>query len=170
MIWLLHHIDALLIAPFRWPDDPMLGFWLGLIVLLVITLGIGEISRRLAHRLTGKIEGSARRELVKYHELTMSALRSGNGDAYRAVNRLATSSLDRTWGLGMTKTLAMLWPAFLAAAWLHARFDGVVVSEIPLVHVEISALFAFGIAFVALWLLMAHIRARKIDEPEETPS
>lgn len=160
----IHWLDTLLITPFRWSDDPMVGLWLGLLSLVVISTLVGEASRALSKKLNHEVERRAEQELGRYHGLTLRALHEGDRPAYNAVNRLATDALSRTLGLGMTKTLAILWPACLAMAWIHARFHGIVLAEVQTLHLEVGAVGAFALCFVALRLMIAHLRHRQTTE------
>jgi hypothetical protein len=163
MMWMLDQIDAVLMAPFRWPSDPMVGFWLGTLAVVGLAVTLGEAGLRLASRLNGSAETTSRGELLAKHELTMRALRAGNGEAYRGANRLATGAFDRFMGLGMARAVAVLWPPCVAAGWLQLRFEGVTVAEVSALGLEVSALAAFGALFVlarvALWRVRSLVRA-----------
>ncbi len=120
--WMLLQIDGLLIAPYRWFQDPVLGWFAGTFALAAWSTVLGQLSLALAHRGN---RGLIRRLLSKtryYHEQSLRARGAGDRKAYRGINRLANESYGRSFFLLLAMGMGSLWPAFLALAWLDLRF------------------------------------------------
>ena len=52
--WLLKAIDSLLIAPYRWWENPVVGWWVGTFVLCGWAVLLGEGTMRLVMRFNLK--------------------------------------------------------------------------------------------------------------------
>jgi hypothetical protein len=55
----------------------------------------------------------------------MEALKSGDKEAYKAINSLANESFGKSFFQNVAVSVGSLWPAFLVAAWLEARFGDI---------------------------------------------
>jgi len=52
--WLLTQIDPVLIHPYRWFENPMLGWWVGTFILALWASLLGELTLAVAYRLNRK--------------------------------------------------------------------------------------------------------------------
>lgn len=119
---LLQWIDAFLIAPYRWPENPLAGMWLGTILLAIWAVLLGDATHALVYRVNRhQIEHDAEKTLY-YHDQSMKAKGSGDEASYKEINRLANDSFGKSFFLLIATGMASLWPPFLAAAWLNLRF------------------------------------------------
>ena len=141
-------LDPFLIVPYRWLDDPVWAWWLGTWVLVLLCITLGELTLRLGQRLNRasleELEGQSK----KMHDGSLQALRQGDKPSYKAMNRLANEAFGRGFFLRAAMGMASLWPVFLAAGWLDARFEGLV---IPLPGLGLG--LGWLPAFVSLYLL-----------------
>ena len=117
----LHKIDPVLIAPYRFFDDPMLGWWVGTFVLALWAAFLGELTLAVAYRVNrGPIARTSERTLY-YHEQSLKAKQAKDEGAYKKINRLANEAYGKTFFLFIAMGMGSLWPAFFAAAWLNER-------------------------------------------------
>ncbi|MBI4799313.1 MAG: hypothetical protein HY794_11410 [Desulfarculus sp.] len=143
-----HVLDPWLIIPYRWLDDPVGAWWLGTSVLALACVALGELTLRLGKRLNRasltELDGQTRR----MHDNSLQALKQGDKSSYKAMNKLANEAFGRGFFLKAAMGMASLWPAFLTAGWLEARFQGLVIALPGL---------EFGVgwppAFISLYIL-----------------
>ena len=122
--WIVTHIDPVLIAPYRWVENPLLGWWLGTLVLALWAVLLGEASIAVAMRVNRHQIDRNSEQTLYYHEQSMAAKKAGEENAYKGINKLANEAFGKSFFLLMATGMASLWPAFFAAAWLHRRFSG----------------------------------------------
>ena len=46
--WLIEAVDSLLIAPYRWPKNPIIGWWLGTVFVAMWCTILGEMTLSFA--------------------------------------------------------------------------------------------------------------------------
>jgi hypothetical protein len=141
-------LDPFLIIPYRWLSDPVWGWWLGTWVVVLLCISLGELTLLLGKRLNRasltELDGQTR----QMHDNSLQALRQGDKGAYKAMNKLANEAFGRGFFLKAAMGMASLWPPFLAAGWLSARFEGLV---IPLPGLGLG--LGWLPAFLSLYLL-----------------
>jgi hypothetical protein len=155
--WLLEFLDPVLVAPFRWPDDPLFGFWLGTLILAAWAVALGELTLKLAKRLNREPLNQHTSEAGDYHDKSISALRAGDKAAYKSINRLANESFGRAFFLQAAMGIGSLWPAFLAAAWLQARF-GELRFAVPLIDYPVNFVPILIISYAAVRVAWGRIK------------
>ena len=155
-------LDALLILPFRLPDDPHLGFWLGSFLLALICLVLGELTSALLFFLRRLFRGQeANRhldDLVRYHNLSVQAIHEGNKEAYLASNALAHEHFGRHFFAQAANGLAGLWPLPFALAWLAQRFEGLTLYVLPHSTIGLGYVFVLLTCYIGLRLLFGRIK------------
>jgi hypothetical protein len=147
---ILNTIDPVLIAPYRWFDNPLVGWWVGTLILALWAVLLGEASVAVAMRVNRRQIDRNSQETLYYHERSLSAKRSGDDSAYKGINKLANEAFGKSFFLLMATGMASLWPAFFAAAWLHLRFSGL---QFPLPAWMGGIEFNFIAPFVLLYIL-----------------
>jgi hypothetical protein len=128
---LIHALDPVLIAPYRWFQDPVIGWLIGTFVLALWASMLGLLTLSLAYRVNRVY---VKKELTKtgyYHEQSLKAKAAGDEEAYKKINSLANEEFSRSFFLLMAMGMASLWPAFFAAAWLHERFGDMTFFALP---------------------------------------
>lgn len=117
-------LHALLMMPFGWVQNPVGAFWVGSAVLAAACVLVGQATAWMASRWNARhLEGHVR-EARGYQKTSLGMLASGEPEHYAGVNRLANEAFGRAFFLGVAMNAAALWPVFLAAAWIDARFGG----------------------------------------------
>jgi len=120
--WVIYKIDIVLIAPYRWIGYPFLDWWLGTFILAGWAALLGELTLAIAYRINRKPVKDRLGETSFYHQRSINALKSGDKQSYKAINRLANEAYGKSFFLMLAMGMSSLWPAFFAAAWLQKRF------------------------------------------------
>jgi hypothetical protein len=126
IVWLLTTIDPVLIAPFRFFNDPMTGWWAGIVALAFWSVLLGELTMAIVFRINRSAVAEKMDETAYYHEQSMKAKQAGDETAYKGINKLANEAYGKSFFLMIAMGMAALWPAFFAAAWLDMRFGEIV--------------------------------------------
>ena len=142
-------MDQWLMPFYRWPETPMAGFLLGTGLLAAVCVLLGDISFNLAVVADRKKIEEVTRETVRMNNLSIEALQSGQGDGYRACNKLANDAFGRLFFLQVALSTASLWPIPFALAWMQNRFFHV---EFPLPLIPLS--LGFTGVFLLLYILL----------------
>jgi hypothetical protein len=124
-----HFVDQWLLPLYRLPENPVVGFLAGTFALALIAVLIGDLTFNIALRVNRRRMSEVTGETVRMNNLTIDALRAGDGESYRACNRLANDSFGKMFFLQATLSMSSLWPLPFALAWMEYRFFGV---EFPL--------------------------------------
>lgn len=164
-------LDPLLIAPYRLLDNPVLAWWLGTIWVAGWSIVVGELTLALGKRINRRTLDQHAGEAKAMQEKSLEALKAGDKDAYKAMNRLANESFGRTFFQRAALGAAALWPLFLVAGWMQRRFAGL---DIPLWGDQVSVGWLQGliVCYLVLRLGLALFRrqARKRHTPRPTPA
>jgi hypothetical protein len=149
-------MDQWLMPIYRLPDESIWGMYLGTFVLAMAAVVIGNVTLNLALIINKRRVGEYRESMVKMNNLSIEALQAGDGDSYRACNTLGNDAVGRMFFLNMTFSVAALWPAPFALAWMQSHFNGV---SFPLFGLGIT--FNYMGVFIPLYVL-AHLVFGKI--------
>jgi hypothetical protein len=157
--WLLLALDPYLIWCYRLPGNAYVGFLLGTFVLVLICLIVGDLTFSLATRLLGKHLDRTATEAGKYQDLSIDAAKAGDKAAFKAANKLANDAFGRSFFSLMALSMARLWPAPFALAWMQYRFFEV---EFPLpgTNWSLGYLGVFIIIYVAAYFLFKQVQRR----------
>ncbi len=163
---LINGIDQILIAPYRWPENPMAGWWLGTVILALWATLLGRATMALVMRvnLSHVKEGLA--EINMRHTQSMNALKAGDKEAYKAINKLANEAYGKTFFLQIAMAAATLWPIPLALGWLQLRFSEVrfpLPLNIPMVGDRVGYAFIFIPMYILTRILTAKVMKRRTE-------
>ncbi len=120
--WLLLSFDPWLIAPYRWPSSPVAGYVLGTLVLALQCTVLGDLSSMGVMALNRRRLREIRQDMDKHHNLSETALKRGDKESYKALNRQALDSFGHSFSLGAAIFCVTLWPVPFALAWMDLRF------------------------------------------------
>lgn len=157
--WLLYGADHFLIAPYRWVDHALLGWWLGTFILAVWAAVLGELTLAVAYRINRAAVKERLDETSMYHQRSINALKSGDKSSYKAINRLANESFGKSFFLMMAMGMSSLWPAFMAAAWLQKRF-GDIRFPFPFVGEGLNFVPYFLVCYILARILVSQLKKR----------
>jgi hypothetical protein len=116
-------LDPWLIAPFRWPEISMAGYLLGVAILGLQCVLIGDFSATLVAFINRRYLGTISEKMERNRKLSETALMMGDKASYRAVNRQALDAFGHSFSLGAAIFCVSIWPLPFALAWLHLRFN-----------------------------------------------
>ena len=151
-------LDALLIAPFRWPAEPHAGLWLGAGCLAGLCLLLGELTSSLLFWLQRRRLLAMQDNLLHYHNLSVDALHAGDKTAYLAANKLAHEDFGRNYFAQAAVGMSGLWPLPFALAWMSLRFEGITLYHIPGTDMHASYVFVLLSCYLLFHLIFARCR------------
>ncbi len=125
IVSLYHLIDEFLMPFYRFPGNPLAGYYLGTLVLSLASVVIGELSISIAFRINRKMIARENQEINHYQDLSVEALKAGDKAAFRACNSIANEAYGKSFFSQITLSAASLWPLFIALGWMQYRFGGV---------------------------------------------
>jgi hypothetical protein len=156
---LIQIVDQYLIMFYRLTGHAGVDFVIGTLVLVCISLLIGEVTVSLAFWFTRKRLGEKTAEAEKYQNLSVDALKAGNKEAYEAANKLAKDAFGHTFFQQVALSSAFLWPIFFALAWMQHRFLEVEF-PIPGTNWSLGFIGVFIIIYVATYVLFKQVKRR----------
>lgn len=161
---LLAFIDPFVIFPYRvfeaWSGSPVAAWWGGTFVLSLWAAVLGWATSFLASRLNGALHERSAREAEELSRSAMNALKAGDKDSYKAINRLANDAYGRSFFQSAAISASSLWPAFLGAAWLEARFGDIRFS-LPWTGDGVNFIPAYLLCYLGARLAFGRILARQ---------
>lgn len=131
----------------------MLALWATLLGRLTMAL---VMRVNLRHVQEGLAETSLR------HTQSMNALKAGDKESYKAINKLANEAYGKTFFLQVAMAAASLWPIPLALGWLQLRFSDVrfpLPLEIPFVSDGVG----YAFVFIPLYILVRILTAKAVN-------
>ncbi len=123
--YLYAEMDKLLMPFYRFPDNALPGYILGTFVLSVICVTAGRYSIALAYRFNKETIKRDNYETGHFHNLSISALKAGDKEAYKACNSIANDAYGKSFFQQVALSASALWPIFIALGWMQYRFAGV---------------------------------------------
>jgi hypothetical protein len=156
---LLNWIDPFLIAPYRWFDDPMVGWWIGTFLLALWAALLGELTLAVAYRANRNHVIQTSKRTLYYYEQSLKAKQAEDEKAYKGINKLANEEFGKSFFLLAAMGMASLWPAFFAAAWLNQRF-GDIGFHMPrwAGGIELNFIAPFVVLYLAARILVAKVK------------
>ena len=167
---LMNGVDQILITPYRWPKNAMEGWWLGTTFLALWVTLLGRVTLALVMRvnLSHVREGLAETSLR--HTQSMNALKAGDKESYKAINKLANEAYGKTFFLQIAMATASLWPIPLALGWLQLRFSDVrfpLPLDLPFVGNSVGYAFIFIPLYVLVRILVGKFLNVLFDKQKE---
>jgi hypothetical protein len=153
-------LDAFLIAPFRWTASPLWAMWLGSAPLAFYCVLLGEYSGAGLFLLQHRRSGVTQDGMLRYHTLSMQALRAGDKEAYLAANTLAREEYGKYFFTQAAIGCATLWPLPFALGWMALRFEGIPVYSVPGTTRHAGYVFILLILYILLRFLFGRCKRR----------
>lgn len=152
---LVQAVDGYLIWFYRLTGWAGLDFVLGTVVVVLHCLILGKATALLVLRFLQPRLEKYGAEAARYQKLAVAALKAGDKETYRGVNKLANEAFGHTFFQQVALSAAYLWPVFFALAWLQLRFLEL---EVPIPGTAWS--FGFIGVFILTYLgTLAAVRA-----------
>lgn len=118
-------MDLWLMPFYRLPPQAIIGFYLGTVVLVAAGVVLGDVALNLVVRMDRRRLTELTAEVTRLHNLSLSALEAGDGQSYRACNKLANEAFGRLFFIQAAWSISSLWPLPFALAWMQYRFGEV---------------------------------------------
>jgi hypothetical protein len=158
--WFLLKVDPILVAPYRWFGNPMLGWWAGTFILALWAVFLGELTLMVAYRANRRQMAETWEETMYYYLHSFKAKQAGDEKAYKLINRQASEEFGKSFFLFLAMGVGSLWPAYFAAAWLNQRFGDIVFLVLPkwAGGFEFNFLAPFIILYITARIIFSKIR------------
>lgn len=153
-------LDAFLIAPFRLFGGNHVGMWLGSAILSLYCTIIGEYFSAGLYCLHNRYFDGMKDNMVRYHNLSVDALRAGNKEAYLAANKLAQEDFGKSFFAQATIGFSSLWPVPFALAWMSPRFEGIQLYSIPGANINVGYVFVLLTLYIVIRILFSRYAKR----------
>ena len=114
--------DPWFITPFRALSSPTAGYLLGVVILALQCIILGDLSATLVTFFNRKYIKKIQGEMDHHHNLSEKALMQGDKESYKAVNRQALDAFGYSFSFGAAIFCVSIWPMPFALAWLNLRF------------------------------------------------
>ncbi len=147
---------------FRFPGEPLTGYYLGTIVLCLACVVIGEYSISIAFKLNKDKISRDNRDINHFQDLSIRALKAGDKKAYKACNSIANDAFGKSFFSQVTLSAASLWPLFIALGWMQYRFSEVEIS-LPFSVFGVQYSFGYFLTFI-LCYVATHIGFGRIKK------
>jgi hypothetical protein len=152
--------DLILISPYRWPGNPVLGFFFGTLVLSLWCVLVGKVSGRVVWMMNRAYMDSLEKKTVTLHNLSLKALLFRDKASYTACNKEANEAFGRYFFAQLAAGAATLWPVPFALAWMETRFNEVTFPlpcPLSLITPAVGYLAVFLLWYALLRLLLKRL-------------
>jgi hypothetical protein len=146
------YLDALLIAPYRISEIPIVGFYIGTFILCMWCVLLGELTFRLAALANRAHMNKLRAQAVRMHNLSIKAIAVKDKENYRSCNTEANEAFGKYFFNMITQGAAILWPVPFALAWMGTRFSQVTF-ELPFPLPIIGDTLGFAAVPINMYIL-----------------
>lgn len=156
-------IDPLLIMPYRLPGNALVGFFFGTACVALLCVVIGDISQLIVSYLNRKRLGELQAAMLHNHKLSETALRMGDKESYKAVNKQGHDAFGHFFSLGAALFCVSIWPMPFILGWMTDRFNGVTPVlpwELPITGANPPIVFWFLLLYIPLRMAYAKILGR----------
>ena len=160
---LLLFLDPWLIAPYRLPDSAAAGFFLGTAILCLYCVLLGDAAYLGVLALNRRHLAGFTSEMERHNDLAETALKMGDKESYKAVNKQALDAFGHSFSLGAAVFTSSLLPLPFALAWLNLRFAAAVPElpfPLPLVDREPGYLFYFLLLYILIRMVYGRLMLR----------
>ena len=159
----LIYFDPWFIAPFRWLSSPVFGYLLGTVVLGVQCVVCGDLSATAVTACNRRYLRKYQKEMDRHHDLSEKALKMGDKESFKAINRQALDAFGHSFSLGAAIFSVSIWPIPFLLAWMHLRFADAPLQlpvPIPLLGSSVQYLTSFLLLYIAVRILYSKVMAR----------
>jgi len=134
-------LDPFIIGFYRITGYTFLDFLIGTFILAMIAVVIGEFTISIAYLANRKDIDKNTDEVVRYQNISVDAIESGNKKAYTAANKVANEAFGKSFFQQLALATGFLWPIPFALGWMQYRFSDV---EFRVVFTDHSVGYAFA--------------------------
>jgi len=156
-------IDPLLIAPFRWLPSASAGYLLGAVILALYCILLGDLSASLVTLANKKYIRKMQTKMDHNHELSETALKLGDKESFKAVNKQGLDAFGHSFSLGAAIFCVSIWPMPFALSWLSLRFVDAPLElpfHMPFIGSTVEYFPSFLLLYIATRMLYSSIMSR----------
>ncbi|WP_076750327.1 hypothetical protein [Desulfatitalea tepidiphila] len=146
-------MDAILIAPFRLPGDPLFGFLVGAFCLAMHCVIAGELTLSAAIRFNRGHLQQLKSDIARREALSIMAHDAGDRAGYKAFNKQANDAWGRHFFTMAAYSAGMLWPVPFALGWLNGRFHDVDFAVAWPLSILVGPTVGYPFIFIPLYIL-----------------
>lgn len=158
---LLVLFDPFIIWAFRLADNPWAGFFLGSAVLNLFCVVTGDVCSIGVRRLNRRLYGRYHDDMVRHHNLSVTALRHADKDAYKAVNKQAHEAFGKYFFSQAGAFTVSIWPLPFALAWMDMRF-GSFPFDLPFAIPWVGQSVMFPFFFIPMYIALRMLYGRSM--------
>ncbi len=127
------YLDPYLLALYRLTGDAGLDGFIGTFLVALLSSVVGEFTISIVFRINRSHLDRLNADLRNFSELSQEALRRGDEQSYKALNKQANDAWGRVFFNKFGLSAAALWPVFFALDWMQPHFleSGVPVPFFP---------------------------------------
>jgi len=155
-------LDPYLIWCYRLTGQAEVNFYLGTLVVAILTLLVGEFTSSLASFLVRRHFTPVADEAKKYQSLSMEALEAGDRPAYEAANKLANEAFSKSFFMQLTLSATFFWPIFFVLGWMQYRFFELEF-PIPFTGLSLGYIGIFILLYIPVYVLFKKIKRKLPD-------
>lgn len=163
MYSLLLTLDPLLIAPYRFTGEALSGFLLGTTMLCVWCIVLGDAASIVVSRFNRKRLIELQRDMEHHHKLSETALRMGDKESFKAVNKQGHDAFGYYFSMGAALFCSSIWPLPFALGWMDGRFNGATPTlpwDVWLIGQQPTVVFWFLFLYIPLRMVYAGYMSR----------
>jgi len=160
---ILLQLDPWFIAPYRWISPAYAGFLLGTILLALQCVLLGDLSATLVMYLNKKYLRKMQDSMNRHHTLSEEALKRGDKESFKAVNKQAMDAFGHSFSLGAAIFCVSIWPMPFALAWMNTRFFDAPLElpfSLPFLGNSVEFFPAFLLLYIATRITYSSILSR----------
>jgi hypothetical protein len=155
--------DPWFIAPFRWPSSPLFGYVLGTVFLGLQCVICGDLSATAVTYFNRSYLRKFQKEMDNSHKLSEQALKMGDKESYKAVNKQALDAFGYSFSLGAAIFCVSIWPMPFVLAWMNLRFADAPLElplHLPLLGSTIDYFASFLLLYIVVRIIYSQIMTR----------
>ena len=123
----------------------------------------GDLSATAVTYSNRKYLRKFQKEMDRHRDLSEQALRMGDKESYKAVNRQALDAFGYSFSLGAAIFCVSIWPMPFVLAWMHLRFADAPLDlpvHIPFVGSSLNYFSSFLLLYIVIRILYSMVMTR----------
>jgi hypothetical protein len=149
-------LDPWLIAPYRLPESAVLGYLLGTSLLILQCVVLGDLAMLAVSSIHRKRLSELRTQMDRHHDLSEEALRQGDKESYKAVNKQGLEAFGYSFSLGGALFCVSLMPIPFALGWMHLRFHEAPI-ELPILGISMNYFASFLLLYIPIRVIYGKV-------------
>lgn len=156
-----YYLDAGLISLFRLVDLPIAGYYIGIALICLACVILGQFTLSIAFRFNEGAIRNDNRQMVRMHNLSVRALAQKDKGSYTACNKQANDAFGKVFFSQIALGISSLWPVPFALSWMQFRFFDVgfpLPVSLPLVGDSVGYMSSFIPMYILVYIGFLHVK------------